>query len=102
LWTVAVDQGGCVETTHPTTHDDPVFIVEQVVHYCVANMPGAVALTSTEALTSTTLPYGLLIADLGLAAACRQSAPLRRGVNTHNGHCVNAAVARRRGAPAPP
>ena len=90
---VAVDQGGCVETTHPTTHDDPVFIVDNVVHYCVANMPGAVALTSTEALTSTTLPYGLLLADLGLAAACHQSAPLRRGVNTYAGHCVNAAVA---------
>jgi len=96
---VAVDQGGCVETTHPTTHDDPVFIVDGVVHYCVANMPGAVALTSTEALTSTTLPYGLLLADLGLAAACRQSAPLRRGVNTHAGHCVNAAVAAAFGRP---
>ena len=90
---VAVDQGGCVETTHPTTHDEPVFIVDGVVHYCVANMPGAVALTSTEALTSTTLPYGLLLADLGFAGACRQSAPLRRGVNTHAGQCVNAAVA---------
>jgi alanine dehydrogenase len=90
---VAVDQGGCVETTRPTTHDDPVFIVDNVVHYCVANMPGAVALTSTEALTSTTLPYGLMIADLGLEAACRQSAPLRRGVNTYAGQCVNAGVA---------
>lgn len=90
---VAVDQGGCVETTRPTTHDDPVFTVDDVVHYCVANMPGAVALTSTLALTSTTLPYGLQIADLGLEAACRRSKPLRLGLNTCAGKCTCKAVA---------
>jgi len=90
---VAVDQGGCVETTRPTTHDDPVFTVDDVVHYCVANMPGAVALTSTLALTSTTLPYGLQIADLGLEAACRRSKPLRLGLNTCAGECTCKAVA---------
>lgn len=90
---VAVDQGGCVATTRPTTHDDPVFLVDGVVHYCVANMPGAVALTSTEALTSTTLPYGLMIADAGLETACRKDAALRRGVSTYAGKCVSAPVA---------
>jgi alanine dehydrogenase len=96
---VAVDQGGCVETTRPTTHDDPVFIVDGIVHYCVANMPGAVALTSTEALTSTTLPYGLQIAREGLETACRNSDPIRRGVNTYEGHCVNSGVAEAFGIP---
>jgi alanine dehydrogenase len=90
---VAVDQGGCCETTHPTTHDDPVFCEEGVVHYCVANMPGVVALTSTLALTSTTLDYGLAIADLGLEEACRRSPVLARGVNTYDGHCVHEGVA---------
>ncbi len=90
---VAVDQGGCCETTRPTTHDDPVFKEEGVVHYCVANMPGAVALTSTLALTSTTLPYGLAIANQGLEAACRTSAPLAHGVNTYDGRCVHPGVA---------
>ncbi len=70
---VAVDQGGCVETCHPTTHDNPVYIVGDIVHYCVTNMPGAVALTSTMALTNTTLPYGLMIADHGLEDTCRSS-----------------------------
>lgn len=90
---VAVDQGGCFETTHPTTHDDPVFIVDGIVHYCVANMPGAVALSSTRALTNTTLPYGLAIADYGLEKACRRSQALTRGVNTYKGTCVCEAVA---------
>lgn len=90
---VAVDQGGCVATTHPTTHDDPIFIVDGVVHYCVANMPGAVALTSTEALANTTLPYGLAIADLGLESACRKDAALLKGLNVYRGSCVNPAVA---------
>lgn len=90
---VAVDQGGCIETTRPTTHDQPVFTVDGIVHYCVANMPGAVALTSTRALTGATLPYGLLLADLGLAAACRSSAPLSRGVNTYRGNCTCRGVA---------
>ncbi len=89
---VAVDQGGCVETTRPTTHDNPVFVVDGVVHYCVANMPGAVALSSTNALTSTTLPYGLLIADHGLKSAAKLSIPLKRGINIYGGHCVHPAV----------
>jgi alanine dehydrogenase len=96
---VAVDQGGCAETTRATTHDDPVYIVDQIVHYCVANMPGAVALTSTEALTSTTLPYGLQIAREGLETACRNSVPIQRGVNTYNGYCVNTGVAEAFGLP---
>ena len=90
---VAVDQGGCVETTRPTTHDEPVFTVDGIVHYCVANMPGAVSLTSTLALTTTTLSYGLEIADLGLEAACRQSEPLQLGLNTYAGTCTCKAVA---------
>lgn len=90
---VAVDQGGCVETTRPTTHDDPVYVVDDVVHYCVANMPGAVALSSTQALTSTTLPYGLMIADNGLEKAACKSGPLRRGINVYRGHCTYDHVA---------
>ena len=85
---VAVDQGGCTEMTRPTTHDDPTFVVDDVVHYCVTNMPGAVALTSTKALTSTTLPYGLMLADFGLETAARKCKPLRLGINTYDGKCV--------------
>jgi alanine dehydrogenase len=91
---VAVDQGGCVETTRPTTHDDPVFVVDGIVHYCVANMPGVVALSSTKALTSATLRYGLLIAELGVEEACRRSQALYKGLNVYNGQCVYAAVAK--------
>lgn len=90
---VAVDQGGCCETTRPTTHDAPVYLVDGVVHYCVANMPGAVALSSTQALTSTTLRYGLRIAELGLEEACRESTALRKGVNTYEGALVCPGVA---------
>ena len=90
---VAVDQGGCFETTKPTTHDEPIYEIDGVVHYGVANMPGAVALTSTIALTSTTLKYGLMIADNGLTAACKHSPPLMKGLNTYDGKCVNQAVA---------
>jgi alanine dehydrogenase len=90
---VAVDQGGIAETSRPTTHDDPVYVVDGIVHYCVANMPGAVALSSTQALTSTTLPYGLAIAGQGVEAACRQDPALRRGINTHAGRCVYPSVA---------
>lgn len=90
---VAVDQGGCFETTRPTTHKDPVFIEEGVVHYCVANMPSAVALSSTIALTSVTLPYGLMLADKGLEGAVAASAPLARGVNLHAGKCTHQGVA---------
>ena len=90
---VAVDQGGCFETTRPTTHDEPVYVVDGIVHYCVANMPGAVALSSTQALTSVTLQGGLTIARLGLEEACRRSSSLARGVNTYLGKCTHQAVA---------
>jgi len=90
---VAVDQGGCVETTRPTTHDDPVYEVDGIVHYCVANMPGAVALTSTLALTSTTLPFGLEIAEKGAETACRDNPALLRGLNTYQGQLVCKEVA---------
>ena len=90
---VAVDQGGCVETTHPTSHDDPIYTVDDVVHYCVANMPGVVALTATLALTNQTLPYGLQIANRGVEAAIAESEPLRRGVNLYKGALTYEAVA---------
>jgi alanine dehydrogenase len=90
---VAVDQGGCVETTRPTTHSDPVFTVDGVVHYCVANMPGAVPVTSTRALGNATLPYVLWIADEGLDGALQAHPELRPGVNVRDGRLVNAAVA---------
>ena len=90
---VAIDQGGCGETSHATTHDDPVYIKEGVVHYCVGNMPGAVPRTSTIALTNATLKYGLQIAAEGLEAACRTSAVLRTAVNTYNGKLTNKNVA---------
>ncbi len=82
---VAVDQGGCFETTHPTTHSEPTYIVEGVVHYCVANMPGAVAGTSTYALTNETLPYLRRLANKGWKQACRESAALKMGLNVVDG-----------------
>mgnify|MGYP001101296200 CR=1 FL=1 len=85
---VAVDQGGCVETSRPTTHEDPVFIIDDVVHYCVANMPGAVPYTSTLALTNVTLPYVLKLADLGWKKACEQDASLEKGLNIVKGKIV--------------
>ncbi len=91
---VAVDQGGCVDTIRPTTHDDPVYTVDGVVHYGVANMPGAVSRTSTFALTNSTLPYVRRIAGQGLDEACRRDEALRRGVNTFEGTVRNEAVAR--------
>jgi alanine dehydrogenase len=96
---VAIDQGGCAETSRPTTHDDPIYIVDNVVHYCVANMPGAVARSSTIALTSVTLPFGLQIANLGLKAAARANEALRRGINTIDGMCVHPGVAKSCGLP---
>jgi len=90
---VAVDQGGCVETIKPTTHDAPVYTVDGVVHYGVANMPGSVALTSTLALTGATLPYGLFLADHGLEEAARTSHPIASGVNTYDGHVTCEGVA---------
>jgi len=90
---VAVDQGGCFETTRPTTHKEPVFIEEGIVHYCVANMPGSVALSSTIALTSVTYPYGLAIADKGVAAAAAESSAIKKGVNVYRGKCTCKNVA---------
>jgi alanine dehydrogenase len=91
---VAVDQGGCVETIKPTTHDQPVYVIDGIVHYGVANMPGAVALTSTKALTSATLPYGLMIAEMGLEKAARNSGALKLGINVYKGKCVYNEVAK--------
>lgn len=89
---VAVDQGGCFETTKATTHDDPVYIVEDVVHYCVANMPGAVPFTSTVALTNATLPYALQLADKGWKNACMHNRELLLGLNIVNGKVVYKGV----------
>ncbi|MFS4468697.1 alanine dehydrogenase [Maribacter sp. 2210JD10-5] len=85
---VAVDQGGCVETTRPTTHEDPIYIIDDVVHYSVANMPGAVPYTSTMALTNVTLPYALKLANLGWKAACDKDETLRKGLNIIEGKVV--------------
>jgi alanine dehydrogenase len=90
---VAIDQGGCFETSHPTTHSEPVYTVDDVIHYCVANMPGAVPVTSTKALTNVTLPYVEAIADHGLAAAIAQDPALARGVNVLDGRLTYEAVA---------
>lgn len=99
---VAVDQGGCCETSHVTYHSDPVFIEEGIVHYCVGNMPGAVPRTSTIALTNATLQYGLAIAANGLEAACKADPGLALGVNTYNGRCTNENVAQSLGLPYTP
>jgi alanine dehydrogenase len=90
---VAVDQGGCIETCRPTTHDNPTYEVEGVIHYCVANMPGAVPQTSTWALTNTTMSYALKIADQGLVAAAKADRALMKGINTYGGHVTYEAVA---------
>lgn len=90
---VAIDQGGCFESSHPTTHDDPTYIVEGIVHYCVANMPGAVARTSTYALNNVTLPHALRIADLGWKEALRSDRYLRDGLNVWDGKITYKAVA---------
>src|SRR5690606_5444100 len=90
---VAVDQGGCIETCKPTTHENPTFIIDDVVHYCVANMPGAVPFTSTLALTNATLPYAVMIANKGWQAACSQNDELRLGLNVVNGEVVYKGVA---------
>ncbi len=91
---VAVDQGGCTETTRPTTHSEPTYVVDGVVHYCVANMPGAYARTSTFALTNVTTPYLLQVADKGWLQAARENAEIARGLNLIRGHVTNQAVAR--------
>jgi len=90
---VAIDQGGCFETSRPTTHNDPTFIVDEIVHYCVANMPGAVGRTSTYALTNVTLPYALQLANKGFDRAIAENAGLKQGVNVHAGKVTNGPVA---------
>jgi alanine dehydrogenase len=90
---VAIDQGGCFETSRPTTHHEPTFEVDGIVHYCVANMPGAVPITSTNALTNATLPYALSLADHGVAEAIRRDPGLRPGVNVAGGKVTHPAVA---------
>ena len=94
---VAIDQGGLAETSRPTTHDEPVYTVEGVIHYCVANMPGAVPITSTRALTNVTLPYVEAIADFGTVEAVQRDASLARGVNVLGGHVTYEAVAEAHG-----
>jgi alanine dehydrogenase len=90
---VAIDQGGCVETSRPTTHSDPTYLEEGVLHYCVTNMPGAVGRTSTFALCNVTLPWVLTLAKLGIEPAIRQSPPLASAANMHRGRVTNQAVA---------
>jgi len=90
---VAIDQGGCAETSHATTHADPTYIVEGIVHYCVANMPGAVARTSTYALNNATLPFGLALADKGWRRAVKEDRHLRAGLNVAEGKVTHPAVA---------
>jgi len=90
---VAVDQGGCIETTRPTTHENPIYIIEDVVHYCVANMPGAVPFTSTVALTNATLPYALQLANKGWQRACAENNELKLGLNVVKGKIVYQGVA---------
>ncbi|MEO0035119.1 MAG: hypothetical protein RLZZ501_1142 [Pseudomonadota bacterium] len=99
---VAIDQGGCFETSRPTTHAAPTFVEEGVVHYCVANMPGAVARTSTLALTNATLPYVLTLADLGWQEAARRDPHLAAGINIHTGTVAHKAVAEALGKPYQP
>lgn len=96
---VAVDQGGCVETSRPTTHSHPTFVVDGILHYCVANMPGAVGRTSSFALANTTLPYALAIAGRGLEAAVRNDPALAHGVNLYRGEVTHEAVAADLGYP---
>jgi alanine dehydrogenase len=91
---IAIDQGGCAETSKPTTHDNPTYIEEGIVHYCVANMPGSVPRTSTYALTNATMPYMLELADKGVGKAIKENASLRKGLNVWKGRLTNGAVAK--------
>ena len=91
---IAIDQGGCCETSHVTTHKDPIFIKDGIVHYCVGNMPGAVPRTSTIALANATIKYGLMIADLGLEKAVHKDKGLYNGMNIYNHKCVNKNVSK--------
>lgn len=90
---IAIDQGGCAETSKPTTHSNPTFIEENIIHYCVTNMPGAYARTATQALTNATAPYALKIADMGWEAACDQDPVLKKGINVSHGEILCPAVA---------
>jgi alanine dehydrogenase len=99
---IAIDQGGCAETSHATTHHDPVFVEEGVTHYCVANMPAAYARTSTQALTNVTYRYVELLADLGLEGACKKQPALIGGINTRDGRLTCKAVADAHGLPYQP
>ena len=90
---VCIDQGGCFESSRPTTHSSPTYIEEDVVHYCVTNMPGAVGRTSTFALCNVTLPWALVIANRGVEAAAKDSAPIASAINIHRGQVTNQAVA---------
>ena len=90
---IAIDQGGCFETSHATTHDDPVFVIDGIIHYCVANMPGAVARTSAFALNNATLPFAMRLANLGAKAAMKADPHLAAGLNVSNGHIRHPAVA---------
>jgi alanine dehydrogenase len=94
---VAIDQGGCFETSRPTTHSDPVYVVDEVIHYCVANMPGGVPITSTKALTNATLPYVEAIAGHGVRGAVEADPALAKGVNVLGGRVTYAAVAEAHG-----
>lgn len=96
---VAIDQGGCFETSHPTTHQDPIYEVDGIVHYAVANIPGAVARTSTLALTNATIPYALLLADKGWRKACAERKDLRLGLNVVEGKVVFKGVSDAWGLP---
>ena len=99
---ISIDQGGCFETSHVTTHSAPTYVVDDVVHYCVGNMPGAVPRTSTYALTNVTLPYALEIAGRGLEDAVRADPALALGVNVYRGRVTNAGVATAHGLGATP
>jgi alanine dehydrogenase len=99
---ISIDQGGCFETSHPTTHAEPTFVVDGVIHYCVANMPGAVPRTSTFALTNATLPYVRALADLGWPAALRRDPGLAAGLNVHAGEITLEVVAKALGLTAHP
>jgi len=90
---IAIDQGGCCESSHVTTHDDPVFVEEGIVHYCVGNMPGAVPYTSTIALLNETFRYANIIANKGLEYAVASNEGLANGLNTYHGHCTNKNLA---------
>ena len=94
---VAIDQGGCFETSHATTHTEPVYFVDGVLHYCVSNMPAAVPHTSTFALTNATFPYLMELANRGLEGACERHEALKKGVNTYNGYVTHAGVAQSQG-----